>query len=227
MPKAIRDQLARPFSPEEIGNDVYNASDNFRPRYPHWSVLFNRLNDIFDGNWSDELISYSTSPDGTQIIAHVQLQVVYKDAAGETHRVIHAGIGNAQINMVNMVMRNYGYDVKAAHSDGLWKAANKLGIGLDLYQHTESPFQGLQQVQAVPQQASQPAPAHLVGHVVACMNHYGVRPERWLPVFGLQRPEDISIADASDILTGRWHKVGHLIPPGAVPPQGLVVSNAK
>jgi len=124
FPQVVCTQLDQPFERDDIRNDAHMSGDDFRPRYPSAPALIWRLNEVFGHLWSDEIVNIWNTEDGRQVLVHCRLSIPIV-VAGQVIHITKDGVGMAFLKLApnGQGFVNYGYDVKAAHTDGLRKAA--------------------------------------------------------------------------------------------------------
>lgn len=199
--------ITRPLNGQqgEFKQDVCVPGDRFQPKYPPSQVVIRRLNEAFGYNWSDEVISTTHSPDFGEVIVHVRLTVNLRSNSTIHTQVTHDGLGRCILHRNATGFSEYGNDVKAAHSDGLRKAATKFGFSLDLYDKDESSFQGMQLLNAPsPDPAMEFAPNFQVGQVVDLMEgRLRIPRQDWLAALQIGDPSNMTVLTAQEILAGR------------------------
>jgi len=168
LPVTVTEVLDRHVQPSDIRQDCYRAGgDGFTPWYPKPAALIRQLNEAFGYAWSDRVLSHWLSPDQGQVLVHVRL-TVYVQTESSPVSIDKDGLGQADLSRNPAGgCDNFGYDLKAAHTDGLRKAATKFGLSLHLYEKDESPFQGMQQLPPGDARAAAAAQPPVAGSQVA------------------------------------------------------------
>jgi hypothetical protein len=234
VPPVLAEALNAPFGPQDIQQDSHLPGDRFVARYVPVTHVIRRLNDVLGvGGWSYRMLNWFMSPCNSQVLVHGEL-TLHVAGEGWTWHAVKSAIGQSRINGDRQrgVMENFGFDLKAASSDGLRKAATMIGVGLHLYERDESGFQGqppAQPAQPPAAATTDPIPAHLsqmpaipsqVASVVKLFGDMNVPPQQWVPMLGLQSPDQLTRETAMAILTGRHPLVLHLS--GGQPAGGLI-----
>lgn len=202
---AVRELLDARFDSCDIRQDAVRQGESFQPKYPSPPALIRRLNEAFGHCWSDEIINIWNSPDNSQVLVHARLSITVEQD-GKLVTIVKDGVGSCylRMNAANNGLDNYGYDVKAAHTDAIRKAATKFGVSLHLYERDESHFQGYQRLN-IPtnQKADTLAPRHMIDQVVGVLEgQYGLERGMWLKNLKLPAPEKISVKEAMQIIDG-------------------------
>lgn len=204
--KSVHDACATKMPEGSVRQDVMIPNDSFQPKYISPIALIRRMNEAFRMCWSDEIVEIRHAPDDSQVMVRVRVVAhlpspVQQGAAVE---VVHEAWGQARLKRNAQGMyHDYIYDVKAAHTDGIRKAATKFGIGLEVYEKDESAFQGLPRLPIPPQDMQRPAPGFMVDNVVAVLEGvFRVPRQTWLQQFGLTGPEKLTVGTASEIVAG-------------------------
>ena len=224
--------LVAQLEPGQIANDVSFQGQSFQAKYPTAVAVIQRLNKAFGHVWSHEIVGMPWhSPDNAQVLVKVGLEV-HVTAAGNAIKVRKEAIGQCKLRTMPGTngasrLENYGYDVKAAVTDGLRKAATEFGIALDLYSRDEAPFQGGDKAVVPQQNMSAPAPSFQIAHCVRIFESGefpGLNRAQWLNAIGVQSPEAISIAVALQIIAGTQPYLVHIRNGRVVPMAGAVSS---
>ncbi len=211
--------LGVPLPPDAVKRDVFIPDSTFQPKYIDSIALIRKLNESFGYAWSDEIISITHSPDNTQVMVSVKLTVnsiIHAANGSVVVPIVHQAIGQARLKLGqagpngHVTFQDYAYDVKAAHTDGIRKAATKLGIGLEAYTRDEAAFQGLPKVAVPPGDANASAHAFQITGVVAILEGtLKLTRAQWLHGLQLQAPEQLTVGVASQILAGNHPMVVH------------------
>jgi hypothetical protein len=133
---ALKEKLEKPFPKEMLGSLNKGGT---RLTYVPVAEIINRLNEVLGiGGWSYHVkTAYRDSADPDWIIAHVQL-VLMKDGS---QSAFFDGFGGQKIKRTKSTDKDIvdlGDEFKGAVSDGLKKAAQALGVGLDLARKEEA-----------------------------------------------------------------------------------------
>ena len=118
----LSQKLNQPF-PENIIKTQPSKYDSSTLRYvePHYYIQ--RLNEIFENQWSWNIINYNILE--TSVVAHCRLTITIEDKQ-HTFDAIGSAARKAE---------SPGDDLKKATSDALKRACSMLGLGLHLYMH--------------------------------------------------------------------------------------------
>jgi hypothetical protein len=144
----------QPFPQEVIRRDVTRPSDGWQPVYVPATEVIKRLNLAFNFNWSFEIVSYQfvTNFYYPFALVHGRIRVPLHEQCqgGSTPQaeVVKEAFGQCMLKFdpTSRLPTDIGYDLKAAATDALKKAATLFNIGLELYEKDESAMQGLQRV---------------------------------------------------------------------------------
>jgi hypothetical protein len=116
-----RELLEKPFEKEQIKQRKGNFGEMID--YVETHAVIKRLNDVFDGQWSFEIMTQETT--NTEVIVSGKLTA---DGVSKTQ------FGSNKISLSKQgEIISVGDDWKAAASDALKKTASLFGIGLHLY----------------------------------------------------------------------------------------------
>jgi len=116
--------LEKPFEPSQIKQRQGNFGHILD--YVEGHVVTSRLNEVFDGNWTFEIVRYRIlkGTDEVLVLGKLIAENVTKMAFG-SKEIARSKDTKAIISI--------GDDLKAASTDALKKAASLLGVGLYLY----------------------------------------------------------------------------------------------
>lgn len=221
-----RDALNAPMDKADVRQDVVVPPDDFRPRYPAAPAVIRRLNAAFNHAWSDEILKVEIAPDRSQVTVHVRI-TAYLVVGGQQAVVVpitHEAIGQCRLKTNSTHLADYGYDVKAAQTDAIRKAATKFGISLELYEKDEAPFQGNDKP-TVPAVA-QPAPDYLINQVCALFeNQCRVSRQQWCEQLKIADPSQLTTQLATSIISGQ-HPLIIMLSGGQYRPPAMSSSNA-
>ncbi len=144
---SVRKALEIAFSPDEV-TEMRVAGFDFVFKSIAVDAVTRRLNDVFGSSWSFEIIRNDFLPpqDPTQIV--VLARIIVK---GEFGDIVKEAFGQANISRQDGIILNIGFDMKAAASDALKKAATLLGVGLYLYGEARESRRVAQQIAPRPQ----------------------------------------------------------------------------
>ena len=148
-----RKLLEQPFSPEQIKQRVGNFGQTL-DYIPGHSVI-QRLNDVFDGQWSFQVESHEILESEVIVLGRLTAESVSKTQFGSS-TVTRAKSSGDIISLAD--------DLKAASTDSLKKCATMFGVGLHIYsgnspaaaKHAKEPAQGasaIQNAQSIPDAA--------------------------------------------------------------------------
>ena len=117
--------LKQPFPTNQIKNR--QTSIGMTVAYLETPTVINRLNDVFNGEWSFKIIEHKFLDDDVVVICELTAEGITKQQFGtcELHQDSEDGI-----------VLSMGDALKAAASDALKKSATLFGIGLQLYGFT-------------------------------------------------------------------------------------------
>jgi hypothetical protein len=117
--------LKQPFPTNQIKNR--QTSIGMTVAYLETPTVINRLNDVFNGEWSFKIIEHKFLDDDVVVIGELTAEGITKQQFGtcELHQDSEDGI-----------VLSMGDALKAAASDALKKSATLFGIGLQLYGFT-------------------------------------------------------------------------------------------
>lgn len=126
------EELYRPF--ENVGERPGAGGKKFK--YVKGAEVIDRLNKVFQGNWSLEIRDVIRSDD--DVLVHVCLSVWEADSDMKMPIITKEQFGHATIKRYDSGPRqgqviDYGNAFKSAVTDGIKKAASLLGVGLYLY----------------------------------------------------------------------------------------------
>jgi len=116
-----RELLEKPFDKEQIKQRKGNFGDTID--YVETHAVIQRLNDVFDGQWSFEILSQESTAGEVIVLGKLTADGVSKTQFGSNKITT-----SKQGEVISM-----GDDWKAAGSDSLKKSASLFGIGLHLY----------------------------------------------------------------------------------------------
>jgi hypothetical protein len=117
-----REQLEKPFSPEQIKRRQGTNGDVLD--YIEGSAVIQRLNDCFDGEWIFEIQEHQVYDDEVVVLGKLNAQGISKSQFGKS-RVTRRDSDRSTVSL--------GDDLKAAATDCLKKCATLFGVGLHLY----------------------------------------------------------------------------------------------
>jgi hypothetical protein len=116
-----RELLEKPFDKEQIKQRKGNFGDTID--YVETHAVIQRMNDVFDGQWSFEILSQESIAGEVIVLGKLTADGVSKTQFGSNKITT-----SKQGEVISM-----GDDWKAAGSDSLKKSASLFGIGLHLY----------------------------------------------------------------------------------------------
>ena len=121
--------LEKPFEPSQIKQRQGNFGHILD--YVEGHVVTSRLNEVFDGNWTFEIVKYRILKDTGEVLVLGKLIA---------ENVTKMAFGSKEIarNKDTKAIISIGDDLKAASTDALKKAASLLGVGLYLYSESRS-----------------------------------------------------------------------------------------
>ena len=121
--------LEKPFQPSQIKQRQGNFGHILD--YVEGHVVTSRLNEVFDGNWTFEIVKYRVLKDTDEVLVLGKLIA---------ENVTKMAFGSKEIarNKDTKAIISIGDDLKAASTDALKKAASLLGVGLYLYSESRS-----------------------------------------------------------------------------------------
>lgn len=147
-----RELLEKPFSPEEIKQRVGNFGQTLD--YIAGHSVIQRLNDVFDGQWSFQVESHEILEAEVIVLGKLTAEGISKTQFGSS-TVTRAKSSGDIISLAD--------DLKAASTDSLKKCATMFGVGLHIYsgnspvaKHTKEPARGasaIQNAQPIPDTA--------------------------------------------------------------------------
>ena len=121
--------LEKPFEPNQIKQRQGNFGHILD--YVEGHVVTSRLNEVFDGNWTFEVVKYRILKGTDEVLVLGKLIA---------ENVTKMAFGSKEIarNKDTKAIISIGDDLKAASTDALKKAASLLGVGLYLYSESRS-----------------------------------------------------------------------------------------
>ena len=121
--------LEKPFEPSQIKQRQGNFGHILD--YVEGHVVTSRLNEVFDGNWTFEIVKYRVLKDTDEVLVLGKLIA---------ENVTKMAFGSKELarNKDTKAIISIGDDLKAASTDALKKAASLLGVGLYLYSESRS-----------------------------------------------------------------------------------------
>lgn len=189
-------KLREPFPAADISQGQPKA-DGFRPQYISWDKICKRLDDVFGGNWSQEVHRFELIQN--QWIVHVSLRVtVYDKEHDRLDAIVRDGIGTWPLSMCGSSCKDIGDDLKSAESEALKRAAVKFGIGVQLYTR-EGNMVAPHATQAAPVQAQ----AFQIAAVKKFMAAYGLPDEWWCKSLEVASLDQMPALLAANILSGQ------------------------
>jgi hypothetical protein len=117
-----RDILEKEFEPSQIKRRRGHFGEQLD--YVETADVIRRLNAAFDGEWSFEIVEYQQMFDEVVVLGKLTAEGISKQQFG-SHKITKAKKDGEVMNI--------GYDLKAAASDCLKKAATHMGVALHLY----------------------------------------------------------------------------------------------
>ena len=117
-----REQLERPFSPEQIKRQQGMNGDVLG--YIEGSAVIQRLNESFDGEWIFEIQEHRVYDDEVVVLGKLTAQGISKSQFGKS-RITRRETDSSIVSL--------GDDLKAAATDCVKKCATLFGVGLHLY----------------------------------------------------------------------------------------------
>jgi hypothetical protein len=117
-----RELLEKPFDKEQIKQRKGNFGEMID--YVETHAVIQRLNDVFDGQWSFEILSQENNGSQVMVLGKLTAEGVSKCQFGCSSITTSSKTGE---------IISLGDDWKAAGSDALKKSASLFGIGLHLY----------------------------------------------------------------------------------------------
>ena len=117
-----RELLESKFSPEQIKQRSGKQGKTLD--YIEGHSIIQRLNDVFDGNWSFEIVSHEILEEEVIVKGRLSADEVIKNQFGSS-AITRAKETGAIVNLAD--------DLKSAATDSLKKCATMLGVGLYLY----------------------------------------------------------------------------------------------
>jgi hypothetical protein len=117
-----REQLERPFSPEQIKRRQGMNGDVLG--YIEGSAVIQRLNESFDGEWIFEIQEHRVYDEEVVVLGKLTAQGISKSQFGKS-RITRRETDSSIVSL--------GDDLKAAATDCVKKCATLFGVGLHLY----------------------------------------------------------------------------------------------
>jgi len=225
----IMSRLAEEFPPEVFAK-APPAADGFEALIIPWTEVAARLDNVFGGGWSYEIIRIDYLPEMAVVQARITIQMLtIVNALAHRWDIRKDGIGSCVWSTVNGTLVNRGYNVAEASSNALKKAAVLLNVALkQLYGRRQLNVAPPAPTAAPTDNASQPAQAFQIRQVVkyfegTCRIDRGV----WMAAVGLQDLSHMNQALIAQILSGQHPYVRHLVSgQQAQPSGGIRTSNA-
>ena len=121
-----RELLEKPFEASQIKQRKGNFGQMLD--YLETHVVIQRLNDVFDGGWSFEIVSHEQLDGEIFVLGKLTAENISKMQFGSKKITV-----SKQGEVISI-----GDDLKAASSDALKKTATLLGVGLHLYGELEA-----------------------------------------------------------------------------------------
>lgn len=202
---SVLEILSRPFSDTDIKTDKPRA-DGFAPRSIDWPKIVTRLDEAFEGGWSWQVVQVHWMPNFVAVHGRLSYGSIFRD-----------GIGSAPCSG-----QDPEYDVKAAASDALKRAAILMGIGIQLYENRSYPATGVS-----PVMGSSPAQPFQIDEIVTMFERqFGYTREVWMAQVQITDLGQITASLAHQILSGSHPFVKFVRERLNTPRTGLVSSNA-
>lgn len=214
-------RLAAPFPAEMIRQLEPNPrnDDGFRPAAIDWIDLVDRLNDVLQGLWEWEVVSYQFGP--TDVTVHGRLTIYIHDIGGTLHKLSRDGTGGAfyKVNRQGQYV-SLADDLKSATTDAMKRAIVLFGPGQQLY-HRREAAQPRTHFDTNVDLRQQPAEPFQVDQVIQLFEQqWGFARPFWLQYLGVSDPSQINQQVVRDILAGIHPIFVEMTTGGAVPPTG-------
>ena len=217
LDKAQMDSLAKDFSQELIQFEKPQP-DGFKPRTIAWEYVAGRLNEVFFGGWSFEILRWEWLQEQVLVHGRLRIQLVTQCDIGQFHRweLTKDGVGGWFYSMVNGQRSNPSYDLNSAASTALKRAAVLLGVAIQLYHKDLDVVQhpaGL--IPAPPaQQLQDLAQPFQVAHIKKYFEDQCKLPtQTWLQGLGIADPSHLTQSMVADILACKHPFVQRLVNP--------------
>ena len=198
-------KLAEPFPETDVLLDR-TAIDGFQPSYIPWDKITARLDMVFGGSWSFQIIDHELNQNLFIVHGRISVEGVAVDANGKAcvHTITKDGIGTCLVTMVGGQMRDLGADLKTASTDALKRAAILFRVGIQLYQR-DGQKNSLAQQAAAAQQDQQhlPAQPHQVQSVRVLFQRYQYPEPTACQALAVQSLDQLTALTISQLLAGQ------------------------
>jgi hypothetical protein len=200
----IMAKLAEPFPDTDVILDRPSV-DGFQPSYIPWDKITGRLDLVFGGSWSYQIIKYELNQNLLIVHGRISVEGVAADVNGKVcvHTITKDGIGTCQVTMVGGQVRDLGADLKTASTDALKRAAILFRIGIQLYQRDGQKTALAQQAATVQQdQQHLPAQPHQIQSVKILLQRYQYPEQHACQALSVQSLDQITALTAAQLLGG-------------------------